>query len=111
LRSGDPGAQLQAQAAGQPVPPPLGPETGFYRFTASHYVLHYLETQTGYRFVLTSDAAAGDLRPALWHLYEALFVVLALKNPAYTPGAVVEVTGFALEVDRYVRALPAFSAR
>jgi hypothetical protein len=74
-------------------------------------VLHNLETPTGYRFVLTSDAAAGDLRPVLWYLYEALFVVLALRNPMYAPGTPIEATAFTGEVDRYVRALPAFSAR
>ena len=89
----------------------MGPDTGFFRVTASSYVLHHLETPTGYRFVLTSDAAAGDLRPVLWYVYEALFVVLALRNPMYTPGTVVEAVAFAAEVDRYVRSLPAFSAK
>lgn len=103
-------------APGQPPPlpaalPPVGPDTGFFRVTASHYVLHHLETPTGYRFVATSDAAAGDLRPALWHVYEALFVAHALRNPMYAPGTVVEAAAFGTEVDRYVRSLPAFGAR
>ena len=93
------------------VLPPTGPDTGFFRATASRYVLHHLETPTGYRFVLTSDAAAGDLRPVLWYLYDALFVAYALRNPLYAPGTVIEASFFEAEVDRYIRSLPAFAAR
>lgn len=91
--------------------PPTGPEQGFFRYVCTHYVLHHLETPTGYRIILTSDAAAGDLRPVLWHLYENVFLTHALRNPMYAPGTPVRCTGFAAEVDRYLRSLPAFTAR
>ena len=77
----------------------------------THYVLHHLETTTGYRFVLTSDAAAGDLRPILWHIYEEHFLGYALRNPMYAPGTPIRCVGFSAEVDRYVRQLPNFAAK
>ncbi len=89
--------------------PPSGPDQGFFRYVASGYVLYQLETVTGYRFVVTASPDAGDLRPALWHLYADLFVGWALKNPLYAPGTEIQCTGFAAEVDRYVRSLPAFA--
>lgn len=88
-----------------------GPDSGFFRYACSGYVLHHLETPTGYRIVLTSDAAAGDLRGVLWSLYEQLLVGYALKNPLYAPGTTITATAFVTEVDRYVRSLPAFTAK
>ena len=74
-------------------------------------MLHHLETPTGYRVVMTSDAAAGDLRPALWYIYETLLVGYAFKNPMYTPGTQIDSVAFSAEMDRFVRSLPAFAAR
>ena len=103
-------------AAASPALPPAGPDQGFFRFAcggagggAGGYVLHHLETQTGYRFVLTADAAAGDLRGALWHIYSELFVGHALKNPLYRVGSKIEGAGFAAETDAFVRSLAAFA--
>jgi hypothetical protein len=90
---------------------PFGPDQGFFRYATDTYVLHHLETPTGYKFVVTADAAAGDLRPALWTLYSEIFMGHALKNPMYVPGAPIENVGFAVEVDRFMRSLPAFAAR
>ena len=95
-----------------PALPPAGPEQGFYRYSClPGYVLHHLETPTGYRFVLTSDAAAGDLRGALWHIYSELFVGYALKNPLYTVGARVDSVGFVSETDAFLKSLAGYSAK
>jgi hypothetical protein len=77
----------------------------------SNYVLHNLETPTGYRFVLTSDGTAPDMRGALWHIYSELFLGYALKNPLYKPGTPITCVGFVGEVDRFVRSLPAFPVK
>ena len=84
--TGSAGGDGGGGAGASPALPPAGPEQGFFRYACSGYVLHHLETPTGYRFVLTSDASAGDLRGALWHLYAELFVGYALKNPLYRVG-------------------------
>lgn len=92
-----------------PSLPLVGPDQGFYRYAcSSSYVLHHLETPTGYRFVLTTDPGVGDLRGALWHLYSEIFVGYALKNPLYQPGTTIDCTGFVSTVDGFIRALPAF---
>lgn len=113
---GAPSSSLSGGAAASPALPPAGPDQGFFRYAcggvgggAGGYVLHHLETQTGYRFVLTADAAAGDLRGALWHIYSELFVGHALKNPHYRVGAKIESAGFASETDAFVRSLPSFA--
>ena len=99
-------------SGGPPAAPPLaGPDSGFFRAVCTNYVLHHLETLTGYRFVLTTDAAAGDMFNALRHIYSELFVGHALKNPMYTPGTPVSSTGFVRELDSYLRAHPGFAVR
>jgi len=101
-----------AAGAGAPPPPPVshpplpptGPDTGFYRFTTASYNLHHLEVPTGYKFVLTADAAAGiDLRDLLWRIYADAFCGYAMKNPLYVPGTPIDCIGFARAVDDLVR--------
>lgn len=89
----------------------MGPEQGFFRYATDAYVLTHLETPTGYKFALLADAAAGDLRAALWTIYADIFVPFALKNPMYAPGTVIDNVGFTAAVDGFVKSLPAFAAR
>jgi hypothetical protein len=91
--------------------PAFGPDQGFYRFATDSYVLWHLEAPTGYKIVLTSDAAAGDLRPALWTVYAEIFTNFALKNPLYVPGTPITNVGFVAAIDGFARSLPAFTAR
>ena len=86
----------------------MGPEQGFFRYATDAYVLTHLETPTGYKFALTADPAAGDLRASLWTIYADIFVPYALKNPLYAPGTPITNVGFAAAVDGFVKGLPAF---
>jgi hypothetical protein len=91
--------------------PAFGPDQGFFRYATDTYVLFHLEAPTGYKFVVTADAAAGDLRPALWTVYSEIFANFALKNPLYVPGTTITNVGFVAAVDGFVRGLPAFVAK
>lgn len=92
------------------VAPLVGPEFGCHRFATSTCAFHYLETHTGLKLVLTTDPTCVDMRPVLWHVYSTLYVGYALKNPMYTLGAPITCAGFKAELDRFIRAQPAFSA-
>jgi len=89
----------------------MGPEQGFFRFTTDAYVLHHLETPTGYKFALCADAAAGDLRPALWTLYSEIFTSYALKNPLYAPGTPIQAADFGKAVDGLIKGQAGFTPR
>ena len=91
--------------------PSFGPEQGFYRYATNNYVLYHFEAPTGYKFVITCDQAAGDLRPVLWTIYSEIFTNYAMKNPLYTPGTSITNTGFINAVDTYMKSLPAYSAK
>jgi trafficking protein particle complex subunit 1 len=83
--------------------PTTGPDQGIFRYTCSGYSLHYLESSTGYRFVLVTDPQAPDMRQVLWHIYSELFVTYVLKNPLYTPGTTIEAAAFMNELDSYLK--------
>ncbi len=103
--------KMAPQEAQQTQLPAFGPDQGFFRYATDSYVLFHLEAPTGWKLAVTADAAAGDLRPALWTIYSEIFTAYALKNPLYVPGTVVTNVGFVAAVDGFVRGLPAFSAR
>ena len=100
------GAPSAAEANG--LLPGYGPDQGFFRFSTDTYSLFHLEVPTGLKFVVTCDAAAGDLRPALWTLYDQIFTAFALRNPCYVPGSTIENVGFVSAVDSFFRSLPGF---
>jgi hypothetical protein len=89
----------------------MGPEQGFFRYATDTYVLHHLETPTGYKFALAADAHAGDLRGPLWTLYSDIFTCYALKNPMYTPGTPILNVGFSNAVEGFVKGLPGFGQK
>jgi hypothetical protein len=64
----------------------VGDGATFRSFTTTTYKMHYLETPSGLKFVLTTDPSVGHLDDHLAHVYAALFVELVAKNPAYSPG-------------------------
>ena len=78
---------------------------GFYACNTSAYKLHYFETASGLRFVLTTDLTAGDLRDTLRHIYSQIFVETLSKNPLYTPGEPITCAQFTQTLERYIGAL------
>lgn len=88
--------------------PLFGPDAGFFKLSTDSYNLWYLESQTGYKFVLAASFAAGDLRRALWTIYSELFLGFALKNPFYKIGTPIDNIGFHSSLDGYIRNLPGF---
>ena len=75
---------------------------GFYACSTSTYKLHYFETASGLRFVLTTDLAAADMRDALRHIYAQIFVEHLTKNPLYTPGEPITCPHFTQNLERYM---------
>lgn len=79
-------------------------------FVTDVYALHYFETATGLRFVLTTsnDFKGVDVTHALSEIYNSVFVEYVVKNPLYTRGNVIKSDLFITKLDDYIRALPCF---
>lgn len=83
---------------------------GFHSCYTNKFKLNYLETMSGYRFVLNTDVKAGDMRECMRQIYSGIFVEYAAKNPLYKSGDMLDNSLFADALDRYLTSLPIFSS-
>lgn len=79
-------------------------------FITDSYALHYFETPTGLRFVLTTSTDFGqlDVSKHLSHIYASIYVQYVVKNPLYTPFTPISIPVFSSKLDEYIRQLPCF---
>lgn len=79
-------------------------------FVTDVYALHYFETATGLRFVLTTsrDFGGRDMVRHLREIYSDIYVEYAVKNPLYVQGTPITAPFFLQRLDSYVRSLPCF---
>lgn len=79
-------------------------------FITDVYALHYFETPTGLRFVLTTSKDFGDLDVVrhLGEIYSDIYVEYAMKNPLYRKGTPIKSDRFLSKLDTYVKAMPCF---
>lgn len=79
-------------------------------FKTDVYALHYFETPTGLRFVLTtgSDFGTVDVARHLREIYSEVYVEFVVKNPLYKKGTIIKSELFLSKLDAYVRSLPCF---
>lgn len=79
-------------------------------FVTDVYALHYFETPTGLRFVLTTSSDFGNVEIAkcLQDIYDTIYVEYVVKNPLYVRGAEIKSDFFLKKLDDFVRALPCF---
>ena len=79
-------------------------------FVTDVYALHYYETLSGLRFVLTTGPDFGDedIGLHLHEIYSEIYVEYALKNPLYRHGTPIRSELFDAKLDAYVRSLSCF---
>ncbi|KAI7842439.1 hypothetical protein COHA_004078 [Chlorella ohadii] len=87
------------------APQRIGDGCSFNSFRTSAYKLHFLESPSGLKFVLTTDPSVGSLAEALQYIYASLFVELVAKNPLYTPGEPFLFEPFSAALNKYMRTL------
>ncbi|KAJ2741628.1 TRAPP complex subunit bet5 [Coemansia sp. BCRC 34301] len=56
---------------------------GFMSFATNTYRLHYYESPTGVKFILTTDVAAVSMQPVLEMIYRNIYVEYVVKNPLF----------------------------
>lgn len=82
----------------------------FKTFVTKTYALHYFETPTGLRFVLTTSRDYGpvDMVRNLKEIYSDVYVEYVVKNPMYRRGTVIDSEFFLAKLDSYIKMLPCF---
>lgn len=79
-------------------------------FVTDVFALHYFETPSGLRFVLTTSSNFGniDIAKSLQEIYDSIYVEYVAKNPLYVRGSEIKSEFFMTKLDNFVRALPCF---
>lgn len=77
----------------------------FHSFCTNSYKLSHMETPSGIKLILVTDPRTGDLKEALRHIYNNLYVEFVVKNPLCAPGEPFRCELFTAALDEYVRTL------
>jgi hypothetical protein len=84
--------------------------SGFHFYKTNAYKLHFYETPTNIKFIVTSDPEVGDLRDALRNIYKNVFVEYVVKNPLYKLTEPVKCELFVENLNKEIKNLPAFKS-
>ncbi|KAJ2034223.1 Trafficking protein particle complex subunit BET5 [Coemansia sp. RSA 922] len=87
--------------------PQGGNPGGFMSFATNTYRLHYYESPTGVKFILTTDIAAASMQPVLEMIYRNIYVEYVVKNPLFNVDPLVsspiENDYFRAVLNNYIR--------
>lgn len=83
----------------------IGQGCSFKSFRTETYKLHFFESPSGTKIVLTTAPEVGDLKDCLQHIYSALFVEYVVKNPEYAPGDEFLFENFTTLLNKYMMSL------
>ncbi|KAJ3190407.1 Trafficking protein particle complex subunit 1 [Gaertneriomyces sp. JEL0708] len=81
---------------------------GFLTYKTSHYKLHYFETPTSLKFVMTTDPYMDTMREVLRTIYAQIYVEYVVKNPLRAADQGGTNSIFRERVTRYVAGLPGY---
>lgn len=87
------------------APSRIGEASSFRSFQTNTYKLHFLESPSGLKFVLTTDPAVGNMTEQLQLIYSNLFVQLVVRNPLYHPGEPFLFETFSAALNKHMRSL------
>ncbi|KAJ2810777.1 TRAPP complex subunit bet5 [Coemansia furcata] len=87
--------------------PQGGNPGGFMSFATNTYRLHYYESPTGVKFILTTDIAAVSMQPVLEMIYRNIYVEYVVKNPLFNvdphTSSPIENDYFRAVLNNYIR--------
>lgn len=75
----------------------------FDNYATTTYKLHFFESGTGIKFVLTSDPKTPSLGKELRDIYRDYYVEYISKNPLYRMGGPIECTMFSYAIDKFIK--------
>ncbi|KAL6598012.1 Sybindin-like protein [Neocallimastix sp. 'constans'] len=80
------------------------PSSGIEVIEASNFKLHCFQTQTGTKFIMTTDPEQTRVEIYLKKVYE-IYSDYVMKNPFYTPEMPIRCELFDVNVLRYIKSI------
>nr|CAD7608147.1 unnamed protein product [Timema genevievae] len=90
---------------------PLDTKDGFLCYKTSKYSLHFFETPSSIKFVLTTDVGAQNVREFLQQIYSQIYVEYAVKNPVWQNNKPIKSELFKSKLDAFVKQSPIFVSK
>jgi len=84
--------------------------SGFQYYKTNAYKLHFFETPTNIKFVMTTDPDIGDMRETLKNIYKNIYVEYVVKNPLQKINESIKCELFAENFQREIKLHPAFKS-
>jgi len=78
----------------------------FMCYRTNKYMLNYLETPTGLKFILNTDINAMNVQQVLQQLYQSIFVEFVSKNPECEIGKPIQSELFRKKVQEFMATSP-----
>ncbi|KAJ8310649.1 hypothetical protein KUTeg_012514 [Tegillarca granosa] len=75
------------------------------------YKLHFYETPSGIKLIMTTDLNVGNIRDVLHTIYSNFYVEYVIRNPVCELGQPITSELFQTKLDEYVRGLSIFPTR
>lgn len=101
----DPTPSASGQAKQMGTPSRIGQACSFKSLCTETYKLHFYESPSGTKIVLTTSPDVGNLEDCLEYIYSSLFVEYVVKNPEYIPGRVFFFEHFTTSLNKYMISL------
>ncbi|CAD5122077.1 DgyrCDS10528 [Dimorphilus gyrociliatus] len=88
---------------------PTDPNIGFTSFKTSQYKLHFYETPSGLKFIMTTDLQIqGDIRFLMHTLYKDVFVEYAIRDPECELNKPIKSKLFSEKLNEFIQKQPQF---
>lgn len=87
---------------------PKPSKEAFRYYKTNQYKLHFHETPTGLKLVLTTSPEVGDIDAILKQIYTQIYTEYVVRNPMCEPQKQITSELFVSKVDAYVKSLSIF---
>jgi len=89
---------------------PVDVTEGFQCYRTSKYMLNYLETPSGVKYVMNTDLNAISVRELLQLINSQVYIEYCVKNPTHQPGKMIDSELFKVKLEALLKESPIFKS-
>ena len=85
---------------------PKDGQNGFHSYSTNEYKLHFYESPTGFKFILTTDTRVGNITETLKKIYSQVYVKYVVRNPLCDLNMPISSSLFETKLESFINDLP-----
>ncbi|KAL7645753.1 UNVERIFIED_CONTAM: hypothetical protein RMT77_002630 [Armadillidium vulgare] len=90
---------------------PVDLKEGYYCYASDKYRLHFYESPTKLKMILTTDLTAQGIKELLHQIYTQIYVEYVVMNPLCILDKPIESELFSSKLDEMIKQHPSFQSR